>query len=158
MLIKKTLYFSLFILIMTACESNNTNQSQQIGSATGAVIGGVLGGKIGKGDGKKLGVGIGAIFSSLMGKIIGRKISELDLKKSSQTAEEALEKTVKGDTNTWSNPNSQNSGSITPTTDRFTKNGMVCRDFKSTILVSGHSEKFNGRACRQKDGSWKIIN
>ena len=37
---------------MTACESNNTNQSQQIGSATGAVIGGVLGGKIGKGDGK----------------------------------------------------------------------------------------------------------
>ena len=143
---------------MTACESNNTNQSQQIGSATGAVIGGVLGGKIGKGDGKKLGVGIGAIFSSLMGKIIGRKISELDLKKSSQTAEKALEKTAKGNTNTWSNPNSQNSGSITPTTDRFTKNGMVCRDFKSTIHVSGHSEKFNGRACRQKDGSWKIIN
>ena len=143
---------------MTACGSNNTNQSQQIGSATGAVIGGVLGGKIGKGDGKKLGVGIGAIFSSLMGKIIGRKISELDLKKSSQTAEKALEKTAKGNTNTWSNPNSQNSGSITPTTDRFTKNGMVCRDFKSTIHVSGHSKKFNGRACRQKDGSWKIIN
>ena len=125
MLIKKILYFSISLLIITACESNNSNQSEQIGSATGAVIGGVIGGKIGKGDGKKLGVGLGAIFSSFMGKIIGRKINELDLKKSSQTTEEALEKTDKGQTNTWSNPDSQNSGSTTPTTERFTQNGMV---------------------------------
>jgi len=34
----------------------------------------------------------------------------------------------------------------------------VCREYQQTITVGGRTERAYGTACKQADGSWKIIN
>ncbi len=35
--------------------------------------------------------------------------------------------------------------------------GQYCREFQQTIVVGGQQQQGYGRACRQPDGSWKIV-
>jgi surface antigen len=68
-----------------------------------------------------------------------------------------MENNQSGVSSTWSNPNSENSGSIIPTNTYQTADGEDCRDFKSTITVDGKTEAALGRTCRRPDGSWLIV-
>ena len=36
--------------------------------------------------------------------------------------------------------------------------GNTCREYQSTVTVGGKTEQAYGTACRQADGSWKIVN
>ena len=36
--------------------------------------------------------------------------------------------------------------------------GAYCRDFTQTITVDGEFEEAHGTACRQSDGTWRIVN
>ncbi|SVA64445.1 uncharacterized protein METZ01_LOCUS117299, partial [marine metagenome] len=36
--------------------------------------------------------------------------------------------------------------------------GSPCREFTTTVLIGGEEQQGYGTACRQSDGSWKIIN
>jgi surface antigen len=56
----------------------------------------------------------------------------------------------------WVNPDTGNRGSVTPTRTYQSASG-VCREFTNTVYVGGRSEQAYGTACRQSDGSWKII-
>lgn len=134
-------------LLLAACSGD----SRQLGTASGAVIGGVIGSKVGSGSGKSLGTGLGAIFGAWLGKEIGRTLDEADMKRADDTTQQTLETADTGDTVSWSNPDSGNSGSATAKTDG------QCRDFESTVTIDGKQEQANGRACRQPDGSWKIV-
>ena len=57
----------------------------------------------------------------------------------------------------WQNPNTGNSGTITPTQTYTASNGAPCREFTQTIYVGGYPEQGYGTACRQADGSWQIV-
>jgi surface antigen len=58
----------------------------------------------------------------------------------------------------WNNPKSGNSGSITPVREgKITSTGEYCREYETTISVAGKSEKAFGTACRQPDGTWRIL-
>ena len=35
--------------------------------------------------------------------------------------------------------------------------GSQCREFQQTVMVDGRSEQIYGTACRQPDGTWKVI-
>jgi len=41
--------------------------------------------------------------------------------------------------------------------DGRTDSGAYCREFQSEIIVGGERETGYGTACRQPDGSWKIV-
>lgn len=140
-------------LLLVACSGDG----EKMETAGGAVIGGVIGSKLGSGSGKSLGAGLGAIFGAWLGKEIGRTLDEADLKRADETTQQTLETANTGETVSWSNPDSGNSGATTPRSDRQSTNGSQCRDFESTITIDGNQEQANGRACRQTDGSWKIV-
>jgi len=140
-------------LLIAACSGDGKN----MGAAGGAVIGGVVGSKVGGGSGKSLGAGLGAIFGSWLGKEIGRTLDEADMKRADETTQETLETADTGETVSWNNPDSGNSGTATAKSDRQAANGGECRDFESTVTIDGKEEQANGRACRQPDGSWKIV-
>ena len=36
-------------------------------------------------------------------------------------------------------------------------NGQQCREYQRTVTIDGKTETAYGTACRQPDGSWKII-
>ena len=36
-------------------------------------------------------------------------------------------------------------------------NGRYCREFQQTVTIGGRTAEAYGTACRQPDGSWKIV-
>jgi surface antigen len=157
MILRKIIPIILSLSLLTACAGKDGNEGEQTGTAAGAVIGAAVGSKMTSGEGKILGAGLGAIFGAWLGKVIGRNLDEADLQKANETAQETMETADVGQTNTWSNPDSGNSGTYTPTSARTEENGEQCRDFESTVIIDGKEEPARGRACRQPDGTWKIV-
>ncbi|MBO6835829.1 MAG: RT0821/Lpp0805 family surface protein [Alphaproteobacteria bacterium] len=140
---------------LSACEGAGNKET--IGTVGGAVIGGVLGSKLGKGTGQLVAVGAGAVLGGLVGSSIGRSLDDVDKMKMHDTTQTALEKQPDNSTSSWVNPNTGHSGTVTPQQTYNTESGQPCREFTQTVTIGGKSEEAYGTACRQADGSWKIV-
>ena len=99
---------------------------------------------------------LGTLVGGWLGSETGKKLDEADKVKVQQTAQNTLEHNQTGQTASWHNPDSGNSGTITPT-DTYKSQGKDCREFESTVTVDGKTEPATGRACREEDGTWKIV-
>lgn len=73
-----------------------------------------------------------------------------------RTAQNALEFNKPGQTATWRNAQTGNSGTMTPAKNFENAAGKYCRTFKTSIFIDGDQEKGTGTACRQPDGTWQI--
>jgi len=154
----KSLKFTLvgaLALALTACEG--AGEKEQLGTVIGAVAGAVIGAQVGKGKGRDAGIALGAVLGSLAGSSVGKSLDKADMIFLKQTQHEALEKAPKGTTSVWKNPDSGHNGSITPRKTYQTAQGTYCLEFQQTISVGGRSEEAYGTACRQPDGTWKIV-
>ena len=140
---------------LSAC--SGAGQKETIGGAGGAVLGGVLGSQVGKGKGQLVAVGLGAVLGALAGSSIGRSLDEVDKMKINHTTQRALETQPDQQASTWSNPNTGNSGAVTPQKTYQNTDGQYCREFTQTVDIGGESQQAYGTACRQPDGTWKII-
>lgn len=148
---------SVAALSLGACESvQNSGNKQLIGGASGAVIGGVLGSKVGGGSGAKWATGVGVLLGALAGSEIGKSLDRADMMYMQQANTKAYNAPV-GESITWNNPESGNSGVITPTRDGLSASGRYCREYQQTIVVGGKEQKGYGTACQQPDGSWEVI-
>ena len=142
--------------LMTGCAGTYTKQDT--GTALGALTGGALAYGLGQGSSNKelwtiLGVGVGAI----VGNNIGAQLDERDRLMAGQTLQHTLEKAPTNAVGSWNNPDSGNSGTVTPTQTTISTTGQPCREFITTINVGGQPQQGYGTACRQADGSWKIV-
>ena len=154
----KTLIFSTSFLFLNSCQTTlDENPKQTLGSILGAGVGGLLGAQFGEGKGQLAAVAIGALAGTYFGNEIGQSLDRADKMYMDRNAEKSLEMSKSGTTTTWSNPDSGNSGSFKPTSVFKSTSGKNCRDFETTIYVEGKSETATGRACRENDGTWKII-
>lgn len=147
----------LIALTLGACTDQDVGTKQTIGAISGAVLGGFLGSQVGKGEGQLWATGIGAVIGGLAGSSIGKSLDEVDKIKANKTNQAALEYTADGQQSTWVNPNSGNSGSTTPVKTYQQDNGQYCREFLQTVTIAGEEQQAYGTACRQPDGSWKIV-
>ncbi len=127
------------------------------GTILGGIAGGVLGSQIGGGRGKTVATVAGAILGGLIGGSIGKKLDERDKLLMARTTQTTLEKTRSGRTSEWRNPDTGNSGTITPEPVYKSASGGQCRPFTQTITVGGKQETAKGTACRNPDGTWRII-
>ncbi len=112
---------------------------------------------MGGGRGRIATTAAGAILGGFAGSTIGKSLDQADAMYANQTAQKALETSQPGETLPWRNPKTGNSGSITPEAPYQTADGTYCREFQQTIVVGGERQNAYGKACRQPDGSWKII-
>ena len=156
MIIKFKKYIALSLMIslglLMSCETK-----QQTGTLIGGAAGALLGSSFGKGSGTIAATGLGAVAGSLLGSQVGSYMDEQDKMKMQQTSQRALETAKSGHTSTWRNPDSGNKGSVTPYQAYKNSNGQYCREYTQTITVGGKTHQGYGTACRQQDGSWKII-
>ena len=74
-----------------------------------------------------------------------------------QNAQRSLEATPTGSASPWQNPDTGNYGTFTPTQTYQRPDGQYCREYTQTISVGGRTERGYGTACRQRDGSWRIV-
>lgn len=130
---------------------------QDIGTVVGGVGGAVIGSTIGGGRGRIVSTAAGAILGGLAGSAIGGSLDKADAAYANQTAQRAFETSPAGQGLPWRNPQSGNSGVIVPQAPYQTADGGYCREYTQTINVGGQQQSAYGKACRQPDGSWKII-
>lgn len=63
-----------------------------------------------------------------------------------------------GQTVQWANPQTGNSGTITPIRQGLSTIGSVCRQYQQVINIAGSVEEAFGTACRQPNGDWVVVN
>ncbi len=145
----------LALSLLAGCE--NAKLGQTGGAILGGVGGGLLGSQFGGGIGKVLMTAVGAAAGAYAGSELGKKLDKADKEEAGKAEDKAKDAPV-GETVAWSNPQSGNSGTITPVSERKDSSGKTCREYKSTIIVDGKEEVVNGTACKQPDGSWSVAN
>ncbi len=145
------------VLALSACQQGQGNK-QTGGTLIGAGLGALLGSQVGGGRGKLAAVAIGALAGAYFGSEVGKSLDRADRLAMQQTSQYALEKNPAGQASSWSNPDSGHSGTVTPTRTYQTAAGEQCREYQQTVTIDGKTEQAYGRACRQPDGSWKIVN
>lgn len=167
MKIKSVIALSMAGLMLAACAEqqygagghgrdpyfNKTN----VGTLAGAAGGAALGSTIGKGRGNIAAIAIGTLLGAGLGREIGSSLDRADLSYYNQTSQQAMEYGQPGTSLPWRNPQSGNSGTITPSNYYETAQGQYCREYSQTINVGGRSQQGYGTACRQPDGTWKIV-
>lgn len=153
---KKTAVALMLTASLAACDQN-AGTKQNLGTLLGAVGGGLAGSQIGSGRGTLVAVGVGTLLGALVGSEIGKSLDNADRAAMAQTTSHALENSPSGQTSTWRNPDSGNYGTVTPQPAYQTASGQYCREFTQTVTVGGKTEEAFGTACRQPDGTWKIV-
>ena len=145
-------------LTTAACENSSLGGTKQtIGTLGGAAAGGLFGAQFGSGSGQLAATAAGALLGAFIGSEIGRTMDEVDRQKA-QTAYQKATVAPVGETITWSNPNTGNKGTVTPTREGTSTTGAYCREFQQTVIIGGKEEQAYGVACRQPDGAWEIKN
>ena len=157
MTLGKTAMAGLVALSLAACASDS-GPKETIGTLLGAGLGGLAGSQIGSGSGQLAAVAGGTLLGAFLGKEIGSSLDNADEAAANQAAQQSLETSPTGSTSTWSNPDSGNSGTFTPTKTYQTASDQYCREYQQTVTVNGETQTAYGTACRQPDGSWKVVN
>jgi surface antigen len=127
------------------------------GGLIGAGLGGLAGSQIGHGTGKLAMTGLGVLAGGLLGTSVGSSLDRADIAYSQRSMQQGLERLPSHQQTAWQNPDTGASGTITPTRTFQSTGGQNCREFQQTISVGGRTEEGYGTACRQPDGSWKIV-
>jgi surface antigen len=136
--------------------ANDPNKKQNMGTIFGGATGALLGSAFGGGTGKIVAVAVGAIGGAFIGNQIGKSMDDTDKLKLEKNAQNSLETVPAGKTTTWKNPDTGNYGTFTPQKTHETSDGY-CREYTQQVTVAGKTQSAYGTACRQPDGSWKII-
>ncbi|MBL0932257.1 MAG: glycine zipper 2TM domain-containing protein [Alphaproteobacteria bacterium] len=142
-------------LSLAACAEGG--QKENVGTVLGGIGGAVLGSQFGGGRGQLVGVAVGTLAGAFLGREVGKSLDKAD-QAHMQRAETAAQTAPVGQRISWSNPDSGNSGTVTPTREGRDQAGNQCREYQTTVTVGGKQEQAYGTACRQQDGSWKVVN
>lgn len=144
-------------LSVSGCETiEGSGDKEKIGAVSGAILGGIAGSQVGGGSGRLWATGVGTLLGVLVGSEVGRSLDKADMVYAQEANYEAHSAPV-GESITWDNPETGNSGSVMPTREGSDTGGRYCREYQQTIYVGGQQESGYGIACRQEDGSWEIV-
>ena len=139
--------------LLAGCQSTQQKAAEEGPS----VVGGVINSQYGAGGNAKLAsAGVGTLLGAFIGKEIGQSLDKTDQQYAEGAAKRAYAAPV-GDRMTWSNPQSGNHGTIATTRDGYNSAGTYCREYQQTVTVCKRTELAYGTACKQADGTWKIV-
>ena len=153
-----TLPLVLVAFVVTGCENTGASgvgPKTGLGAALGAAGGGLIGAAAGGGA---TGIAAGVLLGGLAGGVVGNKLDNEDKRMAARASQRALETQRTGTTTSWRNPDTGHSGTVTPTRTYQSASGQYCREYQQSVLIGGEKHQSYGTACRQPDGSWKIVN
>ena len=135
------------------------------GTVVGGVAGGVIGNQFGHGGGNAAATVGGVILGAIIGNAIARdacRDERADAYYYNRTYYDAFDTPTYGQRYEWRNPNNGHYGYVTPQrsyrdSGRYGYRGE-CREFTQEIYVDDyHTQEAVGVACRQDDGTWRIV-
>jgi surface antigen len=127
------------------------------GGLLGAIGGGLAGAQFGSGSGRLAATAAGTLLGAFLGSRVGESLDRADLAYVNRAQYQATAAPI-GQQIAWSNPDTGNHGYVTPVREgRDTATGAYCREYQQTVSVGGRTEQAYGTACRQPDGSWRVV-
>lgn len=152
----KTIAATLVLVgTLSACENMQSGSKQSMGAVLGAIGGAIAGAQIGSGDGRLTAVAVGTLAGAVLGSEIGKSLDNADRAIMMRTTQKTLES---GQPGRWSNPETGNAGSVTPMRSYRTADGEPCREYNQSVFIAGEEQQAYGTACRDADGTWRIVN
>jgi surface antigen len=152
---------ALSMMLLTACASSGDPRRDAVaneetaGAIVGGIIGGVLGHQFGSGRGNTAMTVAGATAGALIG---GRLARDRAVSRHEQEAAYmALESAPSGASVAWQDPDGYSQGYYQPQRTWRSQSGVYCREFQQTVVIGGREQQAYGTACRQPDGSWRVI-
>jgi surface antigen len=136
------------------CRQDNRND-QVAGAVIGGILGGVVGNQVFKGE-RGLGTVAGMILGGVAGSQIAKSGDNCDQYYASYAYSDAFDRDPY-DRVEWRNPRSGNYGYVTPAGYYRDRRGNQCRNYKQEIYINGRRQIAEGTACRNRDGTWRIV-
>jgi surface antigen len=161
---RKLIAVALVSLSLAACQQPGTGappgeigmNKTTGGMLAGAAAGGLVGSQFGGGAGKGVATIFGVLAGGLIGSQVGKSLDEADVNYARQTQQQAFEAGRSGQPVSWRNPDNGDGGTVIPR-PAYESNGTQCREFQQNITVGGKTQNAYGTACRQPDGTWKVV-
>ena len=151
---KKTMVMSVALSVLMCGCANVTNEG--VGTVAGGVVGGLLGSQFGSGAGQVAAAAGGAMLGAILGGRIGRTMDRQD----QMEMQRALETAPTGTVMRWTNPDNGNRYVVRPTRTYYSvqQPQQPCREYVTNAKIGGKSQQIYGKACRQADGAWRVVN
>lgn len=150
------------LLLAGACSPMHERRHDSVhsrevsGAIVGGIIGGVIGHEFGDGRGRTASTVIGAAVGALIGGELARDRHVSDYER--HAAYRAFESAPTGHPIEWRDADRGWRGSYTPMRTYRNRQGSYCRNYEQIIYIDGREQRAYGTACRQVDGSWRIVN
>jgi surface antigen len=149
---------ALVALLTPGCAGIGTGVRANPKTTVGAMGGGALGGLIAAAaGGKGTAIAAGVVGGALLGGLAGNLLDSRDKRLAGEAAQRALETAPSGAAVAWQNPDTGHSGTVVPVKTYQADSGTYCREYQNTMTINGKKENSYGTACRQPDGSWKVV-
>jgi surface antigen len=132
--------------------ADSTCNRETVGALVGGAVGGLAGSQVGKGDGQIAAAVAGTIVGVLVGKSIGAHMDQIDQACTGQAVERADDYQAVS----WTNPDTGARYNVAPT-GIYEMNGQYCRGYVTRVIIGNEIETLEGRACRQRDGTWRKV-
>lgn len=117
----------------------------------GGMLGSVLGSQMEHGRGSSAATILGTLAGVMIGGAIGRSMDDADRRKTAHV----LENVQTGVPGEWVNPDTGYRYRVVPTRTYDSQDGP-CREYEVDALIRGRTEKVYGKACRERDGTWRV--
>jgi surface antigen/Ni/Co efflux regulator RcnB len=129
--------------------------------AAGVVIGAVLGGLLGNAAGGRKDSGLATVAGVIAGGAIAASLTnKLDCDDRAYAYRTYTDGFNAGRENTryeWRNPRNNNRGEFIVNDYYDDPDGFRCAEYTQKIYIDGRPQEGRGRACRQPDGAWAMI-
>lgn len=145
-----------FFLVACNHTYDSIGPREGIGTVAGAVAGGVIGNQIGSGRGQVIATALGAVAGGLIGMEVGRSLDERDRQLAMQAEYRALEMGQAGRPIEWRNESTGRYGEVV-VGPGYQVNALDCRDYTHSVYIDGQPRVARGTACREADGTWRIV-
>lgn len=132
---------------MTGCTPGNNTMGA---TGAGAIAGGLVGSAISSGS------PYGIIGGALIGGLVGNQIGQAMDRQDQANMQNAVTSVPVGQQAQWTNTKTNTTYQVRPVKN-YRAHNQYCREYQTTVTVGGEVKKAYGRACRQPDGSWKVI-
>lgn len=149
-------------MFATSPASANCKDVEVAGTVAGAIVGGIIGNQFGHGRGRTAATVGGVVLGGIAGNAIARDSCK-DKRSDQYYYDDAYYDSFNGDDERrydWDNPYNNHSGYVQATDyyeDGYNGYEGPCRQFEQRIYIDGQEEVGTGVACRNSDGTWRIV-
>jgi len=152
-----TLLAGVAVLPLAGCETiereTGFGKSTQTGALGGAAFGGIIAALAGA---NPAWIAASTILGGVTGGAIGNYLGRDDAQKHATTNLGALDSLGRGQSSSWRNASTGNSGSTTVTSVTNRPDGTVCKAFRETVRTKAETVTKESTACKAPGGTWRV--